>query len=173
MSAFAVLACVRGDRDQSPAPSATPAAPAPGAPSAATGQPAPITPPAAPVAAPTPSPQPKGEPGTSTACNTDADCRTFSDSCGICSCRPFAKSSPDPKCPTKPTTCLIDPCTGQRVHCRKGTCMLGDPGDAALTGATPASTKDAAASVDAAGKGAGSASPAASTAPKSTDAARD
>jgi hypothetical protein len=83
----------------------------------------------------------------------------FSDSCGACACRPLAKHSPDTKCTSKHQTCLVDPCAGQHIYCRKGNCTLGDPGDAA-TGAS----KDAS-SADATAKGA------AGTAPKASDAA--
>jgi hypothetical protein len=67
--------------------------------------------------------------------------------------------------------CLIDPCTGLGVFCRKGNCALGPPGDSG-GGATSAPSKDAS-FVDVAAKGAGSAAPAASTKPRVTDAARD
>jgi len=161
---FAV-ACNRSEREPSPAASATPVAPVVVQP------PAPSNPIADATAVPGASPS-KAEPGTSTACNSEADCRTFSDSCTVCSCRPFAKTSPNPKCAGKGTSCLIDPCTGQRVFCRKGNCTLGDPGDATSIGTTVPVIKDAA-STDVLTKGAGSTAPAASTAPKVTDAARD
>src|SRR5688500_1655360 len=108
LSSF-TLTCVR-DRDQAPAPSAKsdvgPVAAVPGTPPATTG--ASTDPPAA-----APTPQPKtAEPGTSTACTTDDDCRTFSDACPNCSCRPFAKNSPDPTCPWPRSPCLIVSCTG-------------------------------------------------------------
>jgi hypothetical protein len=92
----------------------------------------------------------------------------FSDACGACACRPLAKTSPDTKCTSKRMTCLVDPCAGQHIYCRKGNCALGDPGDAAAPDAT-AARKDA--SSDAAAKGAGSATPAAGTPPKADAAA--
>jgi hypothetical protein len=68
-------------------------------------------------------------------------------------------------------TCLVDPCVGQHIMCKKGSCVLGVPGDAAAD--APAPAKDAS-SHDAAAKGASSAAPAASTVPKPADAsARD
>jgi hypothetical protein len=65
-------------------------------------------------------------------------------------------------------TCMVEPCLGQHVMCRKGNCVLGDPGDASTVDATVA--KDSGA-VDAAAKGATSAAPVGSSAPKPTDAA--
>jgi hypothetical protein len=64
---------------------------------------------------------------------------------------------------------MVDPCLGQHVMCKKGSCMLGDPGDASTVDAT-APAKDAG-SVDAPAKGATSAAPAGTTAPKASDAA--
>ena len=138
--------CNRSDRDPSPVPSASPAVTTP--------------PPAAPTET-VPAPkqpeidgaQPTKPEGTiATGCSTDSDCRAFSDSCTICSCRPLGKSAPDPKCNGKRTTCLIDPCTGLRALCRKGTCVVGDQGDAASASdaANPsdATTKDAAPAKD-------------------------
>jgi hypothetical protein len=115
--------------------------------------------------------QPKAEPGTSTACNTDADCRTFSDGCGICSCRPFAKTSPDPKCPGPRMACLIDPCTGLQTICRQGNCMIGDPGDAARLDPPRATGKDASLADVAAKRPDSAAATAASATPKLRDAA--
>ena len=166
-AAFAMLfalGCNRSERESSPAPSAAPFPPP------VTEPVAPSTPIADAVAAPGASQQ-KGGSATSTACNTDSDCRMFSDACGICSCRPFAKTSPDPKCPGGRMACLIDPCTGLGVFCRKGNCALGPPGDAA-GGTTSVPAKDAGVA-DVAAKGAGSAAPTASAKPKVTDAARD
>jgi len=54
--------------------------------------------------------------------------------------------------------------------CKKGSCVLGVPGDAAID--APAPAKDAGA-LDAVVKGASSAGPAASTAPKTDASARD
>jgi hypothetical protein len=160
------LACTRGERDgsPSPAPGVRPANTPPVNPFVPSG---PLADGASPGAA-----QPKAEPATSTACTTDSDCRTFSDACGICSCRPFAKTSPDPKCPGPRMSCLIDPCTGQGVFCRKGNCALGAPGDAAGGHTSAPASKDAGA-VDAVAKGAGSTAPATSAAPKARDAARE
>jgi hypothetical protein len=165
-------ACNRTEREPSPAGSAVPSAEPltieqPSLPS--------ISPDAIASAAAAVS-SAKVDSATSTACNTDADCRVFSDSCGTCSCRPLAKTSADPKCAGKRTSCLIDPCTGQRAFCRKGNCAVGDPGDAATSDAAPTDAKSAAskdaASPDVATKAPGSAAPA-STTPKSGDAARD
>jgi len=162
LAMFFASACNRSEREPSPVGSATPsAAPVVVEPSA----------PSSSAAASAATAQPKAEPGTSTVCNTDADCRMFSDACGACACRPLAKTSPDTKCASKRMSCLVDPCAGQRVYCRKGNCMLGDPGDAAVTGATTAASKDAS-SGDGAAKDAGSAAPTASAAPKAIDAAR-
>jgi len=161
-------ACVRPDRAPSPDASATPnVAPVGAVPGTPHAPPGTFADPGAGAQAP----QPKAEPGTSTACNTDADCRTFSDACGICSCRPFAKTSPDPKCPGPRMSCLIDPCTGLRTICRRGNCMIGDPGDAAPLDTTGAATKDAS-PADGAGKRTdGSPSGATSATPKVADAA--
>jgi hypothetical protein len=64
-------------------------------------------------------------------------------------------------------TCLVDPCVGQHIMCKKGSCVLGVPVDAATD--APAPAKDAG-SLDAAAKGASSAAPATSAAPKVSDA---
>jgi hypothetical protein len=61
---------------------------------------------------------------------------------------------------------MVDPCVGQHIMCKKGSCVLGVPGDAAADAPAP---KDAS-SLDAAAKGASSAAPGASTVPKATDA---
>ena len=166
LSSF-VLACVRPDRAPSPDASAAPSVEPVGAIP---------TPPPAPTAAntdpgtPSQTPQAKAEPGTSTACKTDADCRTFSDACGICSCRPFAKTSPDPKCPGPRMSCLIDPCMGLRTICRNGNCLIGEPGDAAPADVKWGATKDA--SFPEAGKRTdGAPSGATSATPKVADAA--
>jgi hypothetical protein len=66
---------------------------------------------------------------------------------------------------------MVNPCVGQQVACKKGTCVLGVPGDAATD--APAPAKDAG-SLDAVAKGASSAAPATGTATKASDAsARD
>jgi hypothetical protein len=167
LSSFA-LTCVR-DRDQAPPPSAKadvePVAAVPATPAV------PTSTSADPTGAPA-TPQPKAaEPGTSTACTTDDDCRTFSDACPNCSCRPFAKKSPDPKCPGPRSTCLIDPCTGLRTICRNGNCMIGDPGDSAPPSSRSAVLKDGSSS-DATGKRSNPApSGATSATPKTPDGA--
>jgi hypothetical protein len=161
-------ACNRTDREPSPAPSASPAevpaVPSPHEPPAPSG--GPLTDASLPA---------KAQQASITACTTDADCRTFSDSCTICNCRPLAKSAPDPKCAGKGMTCLIDPCSGLRSACRKGNCVIGEPSDAAAKDSAP--SKDApgdvaAKSPDVASKGSdAAASPAVSATPKASDAA--
>jgi hypothetical protein len=124
-----------------------------------------------------PATTPKGP--SPTACKTDADCRLFSDACGICSCRPFAKTAPNPTCPGPLTPCLIDPCTGLHAICRKGNCAIGDPAEGtpppdAAAGAKDASSGNAAAKgADAAVKSsdAAPATGASATPPKASDAA--
>jgi hypothetical protein len=163
-----VLACVRPDRAPAPDASAAPSVEPVGA--------VPTTP-AAPTAAntdpgtPSQTPQAKAEPGTSTACKTDADCRTFSDACGICSCRPFAKTSPDPKCPGPRMSCLIDPCMGLRTICRNGNCLIGEPSDAAPLDVKWGMAKDASSDNGAGKRADGGPSGATSATPKVADAA--
>ncbi|MET0591191.1 MAG: hypothetical protein ABW133_00725 [Polyangiaceae bacterium] len=175
-------ACNRSDREPSPAPSASPAATTPPVP-APTDPVPPPTQPAIDGAQPT-----KAEGPSPLACATDADCRAFSDSCTICSCRPLGKNAPDPKCNGKTANCLIDPCTGLRAFCRKGSCMVGDPGDGSSGGgasSSDAAVKDVASGKDATSDSAvvksadaasstksdGAAAPSSSAPPKAPDAA--
>ena len=152
------VACNRGEHEPSPAPSASPAVVA--APSAEPS--ASIAPPVAP--APSAS-QAKSEPGTSTSCASDADCRTFSDTCGACSCRPLTKTSPESEVHVQTHDLLGRPLHRSAHHVQEGQ----------LRARRPRRRRDRCARagegsglLDVAAKGASSAAPAASTAPKVT-----
>jgi hypothetical protein len=59
-------------------------------------------------------------------CETDADCRTFSDYCTGCDCRALPVDAPDPVCPGPGVQCFVDPCMGGGAVCSSGRCQLAD-----------------------------------------------
>ena len=65
-------------------------------------------------------------PPTTGGCQTDADCRTFSDYCTGCDCRALSTSEPDPICDGPGVRCLVDPCGASTAVCntRTGACEL-------------------------------------------------
>jgi len=71
-----------------------------------------------------PNPEPTPTPGP--ACETDADCVTFSSYCKGCGCLALKKGTKPPKCPSKPVNCLVDPCRGRSVSCQAGQCVVGE-----------------------------------------------
>lgn len=60
------------------------------------------------------------------ACESDADCRAFSDYCGGCACEALRADAPDPKCSSKPVSCVMNPCRGKVARCLEGACVLRD-----------------------------------------------
>jgi hypothetical protein len=58
------------------------------------------------------------------ACETDADCRTFSDYCTGCDCRALSSCQKDPVCPGPGVQCFVDPCRDQTASCVGGQCVL-------------------------------------------------
>lgn len=58
------------------------------------------------------------------SCQTDADCRAFSDYCTGCDCRALAKGAPDPTCAGPGVRCLVDPCLDKRGRCDGGRCVI-------------------------------------------------
>lgn len=63
-------------------------------------------------------------PEAGAACESDGDCRTFSDYCGGCACRALAAGAPDPRCGGDLVNCVTDPCGEERAVCRDGACVL-------------------------------------------------
>ncbi len=59
-------------------------------------------------------------------CQTDADCRAFSDYCTGCNCRALSITEPDPACDGPGVRCLVDPCQNAQVGCNQGRCSAGD-----------------------------------------------
>jgi hypothetical protein len=59
-------------------------------------------------------------------CQTDADCRAFSDYCTGCHCRALSITEPDPTCEGPGARCLVDPCQNVQVGCNQGRCAAGD-----------------------------------------------
>jgi hypothetical protein len=64
------------------------------------------------------------EPPPPGPCRTDADCRTFSDTCTSCRCLALSLCQADPVCPGPGGQCLTDPCDGVEAFCSSGTCAL-------------------------------------------------
>lgn len=79
----------------------------------------------APAPTPTPTPAPTATPVM--ACQSDADCRLFSNYCGGCACTPLTQSEAEPKCPSDPVQCLLDPCQGKTAACTNGLCAVQGP----------------------------------------------
>jgi len=71
---------------------------------------------------------PKGG-GDEPGCETDADCRTFSNYCGGCACDALLESEAEPKCASRPVNCIVDPCRGRVARCLEGACVLRDGSD--------------------------------------------
>ncbi len=80
------------------------------------------TPAPAPAPSPTASPAPSATPVV--ACQSDADCRLFSNYCGGCACTPLTQSEAEPECPSDPVQCLLDPCQGKTAACTNGLCAV-------------------------------------------------
>jgi hypothetical protein len=59
-------------------------------------------------------------------CQTDADCRAFSDYCTGCHCRALSITEPDPVCDGPGVRCLVDPCQEVQIGCSQGLCSAGD-----------------------------------------------
>jgi hypothetical protein len=61
-------------------------------------------------------------------CQTNADCRLFSDYCSGCDCRALSTHEPDPKCPgpdsASAVRCMADPCGSSTAVCVNGTCSV-------------------------------------------------
>jgi len=64
------------------------------------------------------------EPPAAAACETDSDCRAFSDYCTRCDCRALSVCEAEPACPTPGVQCLVDPCGAKEAYCAAGTCAL-------------------------------------------------
>ncbi|MDB4940991.1 MAG: hypothetical protein JWP97_525 [Labilithrix sp.] len=77
----------------------------------------------------------------SSACTTDADCRTFASYCSEspCSCRVLTKSDPDPTCvgAGAKVQCFVSPCMKKVAHCESNVCVLVTQ----TAGAAPKATK--------------------------------
>ena len=75
--------------------------------------------------------------GKSSACTTDADCRTFSSYCSEspCACRVLSKSDPDPTCvgAGPKVQCLVNPCGQKAAHCQSNVCVLVSKAPAGAT----------------------------------------
>jgi hypothetical protein len=68
----------------------------------------------------------------SSACSSDADCRSYSSRCHGCACLALGKDAPDPSCDEDPVMCLIEPCQGRKAICKEGTCaIIGSPANPA------------------------------------------
>lgn len=57
-------------------------------------------------------------------CKSDADCRTFSNYCGDCSCLALSTMDPNPVCLGIPKQCSADPCLNKQATCVAGRCQL-------------------------------------------------
>lgn len=125
-----LTACPKnGTPPAGPASSPSPAATAPEAPTEAPTEaqaPAPAAPAEAPAPAPTSKPQAEAPPAAGT-CTKDAHCTTFSNYCGGCACQALLQGAPEPTCPTRPVSCLVDPCKFKAARCVEGACVLGEP----------------------------------------------
>ncbi len=75
--------------------------------------------------APAPAASASGS-GSIVNCQTDADCRAFSDYCTGCNCRALSITEPDPVCSGPGVRCLVDPCQNVQVGCNQGRCTAGD-----------------------------------------------
>src|SRR5688572_19926923 len=64
------------------------------------------------------------------ACQTDSDCRLFSDYCTGCDCRALSRGQSDPSCAGPGVRCLADPCQRKSAQCVKGRCAVAGTGSA-------------------------------------------
>jgi hypothetical protein len=62
-------------------------------------------------------------------CQTDADCRTFSDYCTGCDCRALAAGQKPPVCSDQGVQCYVDPCRDQEAFCSAGRCQVRRAGE--------------------------------------------
>lgn len=77
-----------------------------------------------PESMPTPSASPVTSPASSAVCQSDADCRVFSNYCGGCACTVLMQGDADPSCAGAEVQCLVDPCQGRRAVCTEGACTV-------------------------------------------------
>ncbi|WP_394829732.1 hypothetical protein [Pendulispora albinea] len=59
-------------------------------------------------------------------CATNADCRSWSDTCGGCKCRVLVRNAAPPKCKGDQVACFADPCGHKRAQCTNGACTIID-----------------------------------------------
>src|SRR5262245_18635244 len=73
-----------------------------------------------------PGDAPPSTPPQASECISAADCRTFSDYCTGCDCRPLTKAAKDPTCESPGVRCVADPCMNRKADCVSGTCTIVD-----------------------------------------------